>query len=136
MAIVNRSLDTSEQKYAAEMHMNGSVTGESDVVSHFPYPVSLSAAKAIAVGLSGAPTCQLQIARFVTGAGDTLIPLSSALTLVAVGTSGPQSFSVTSTALLQAGDRLVVTHAGTNAAVRQLNVCAVVQVLQDVRSFF
>lgn len=135
MAVINRTLDSSQQKYLENMHMNGTVTGESDVVFHAPYPCSLVSAKAVAVGLSGAPTAALNINRFVVGAGDTLIPLAAALTLVAVGTSGPQSFTVTSSALLQAGDRLVVTHAGSNAACRQLNVAAVVQVLQDIRSF-
>lgn len=135
MAVINRALDPSQQKYLEDMHINGTVTGESDVVFHAPYPCSLVSAKSVCVGLSGSPTALLNINRFVVGAGDTLIPLSSALTLVTVGTSGPQSFTVTSSALLQAGDRLVVTHAGTNAAVRQLNVAAVVQVLQDYRSF-
>lgn len=135
MAIVNRSLDSSEQKDARTVNLRGTVTGKSDVLFHCPYPVSLVSAKSVAVGLSGAPTVALNINRFVVGAGDTSIPLAAALTLVAVGTSGPQSFTVTSTALLQAGDRLVATQAGTNAACEQLAVAIVIQALQDYKTF-
>lgn len=134
MGIQNRSLEDEQKK---ELHcslIRGSATGESDIVFHAPHAMDIDSAKLSAVGLSGSPTAQLQIQRFVTGAGQTTIALGPAVTLVAVGTSGPQSFSFSSTAL-QAGDQIVATHAGTNAAVDQLAVAMVVEATQDIKSW-
>jgi hypothetical protein len=134
MGIVNRTLDTSEQKRDHFVNIDVSTTATSDQIYHAPHGVDMVAAKLSAVTLSGAPTCQLQIKRFVTGAGETLIPLGAALTLVAVGTSGPQSYTFSSTTVLE-GDLLVATHAGTNAGVAQLGIALVVKSTQDIKSW-
>lgn len=134
MGIVNRSLDSTEQYQLYNTNIRETTTGESDVLVHLPYPVTAVSAKLNAVTLSGTPTCQLQIQRFVTGAGATLIPLGAALTMVAASTSGPQSYTFSSTAL-QAGDKIVATHAGTNAALAQLNIALVLQATQDIKSW-
>jgi hypothetical protein len=134
MAIVNRSKDVSEQQRDLSRNIEDTVTATSDQFYHCPHEMEIQSAKACAEGLSGSPTAQLQIQRFVTGAGETQIPLGPALSLVAVGTSGPQSFSFSSTSL-QAGDQIVVTHAGANAAADQLQVSMVVKALQDIKSW-
>lgn len=134
MGIVNRSMDSSEQQYLQNVNIRESVTGESDVLVHLPQAAEIQSAKLSAVTLSGSPTCQLQIKRFVTGAGQTLIPLGAALALVAASTSGPQSYTFSSTSL-QSGDAIVATHAGTNAAVAQLNVALVLKATQDIKSW-
>lgn len=134
MAIVNRALDATEQKKDVFVNIKGTVTATSDQVYHVPHAMEIQSAVACAEGLSGAPTSQLQIQRFVVGAGETQIPLGPALTLVAVGTSGPQSFTFSSTAL-QAGDQILCTQAGTNAAAAQLSIGLVVKALQDIKSW-
>lgn len=137
MGIVNRTMDSSEQQYVAQDHINATTTGKSDSVFHFPNPALLSSAKLSGVGLSGSPTAQLQIRRFVTGAGQTLIPLGAALAIQAVSTSGPQSYTFSNGASTQvmAGDIVCVTHAGTNAGLEQLHVAIVCQATQDIRSW-
>lgn len=134
MGIVNRTLDASEQTFLAAETLVGTVTGRSEVAVHLPHPATAIRARISAVGLSGSPTAQLQIRRFVAGAGQTLIPLGAALALQAVSTSGPQAYTFSATAL-QAGDAVVVTHAGTNAACEQLHVALVMQATQDVKSW-
>lgn len=134
MGIVNRSLDSTEQQSLVNVNIRETVTGESDNLAHMPQPVEIQSAKISAVTLSGSPTCQLQIRRFVAGAGETLIPLGAALALVAASTSGPQSYTFSSSSL-QSGDVIAATHAGTNAAVAQLNVALVVKATQDIKSW-
>ena len=134
MAIVNRSLDESEQQRDIDKNIRETVTSESDQVYLCPHGLEIQSAKACAEGISGSPTAQLQIQRFVVGEGETQIALGPALTLQSVGTSGPQSFSFSSTAL-QAGDQIVVTHAGTNAACAQLGVSIVAKAVQDIKSW-
>ena len=134
MGIVNRSMDSTEQQYLENANIRETVTGESDTLVHLPQPAEVQSAQLGAVSLSGSPTCQLQIKRFVTGAGQTLIPLGAALALVVESTSGPQSYTFSSTSL-QSGDRIVATHAGTNAAAAQLNVAIVLKATQDIKSW-
>lgn len=134
MAIVNRSFDESEQQRDLHVNLEDTVTSTSDQVYLAPHALEIQSAKACAEGLSGSPTAQLQIQRFVAGEGETQIALGPALALQSVGTSGPQSFSFSSTAL-QAGDQIVVAHAGTNAAVDQLSVSIVAKALQDIKSW-
>lgn len=134
MAIVNRSFDETEQQRDLHVNVEDTVTSTSDQLYHCPHAFEIQSAKACAEGLSGSPTAQLQIQRFVAGAGETQIALGPALSLQSVGTSGPQSFSFSSTAL-QAGDQIVVAHAGTNAAADQLGISIVVKALQDIKSW-
>lgn len=136
MAICNRDLDLSEQKYLVYENCAPTVTAKSDAVVVMPQAGTLQSLKLGAVGVSGSPTALVAIRRFVTGAGQTLIPLGPALALVAVGTSGLQTYSFsTANAQLQANDALVITHGGANSACEQVNVAAVVQATQDIKSW-
>lgn len=134
MATVNRSLDSTEQIKDKFSNLEDTVTTTSDQVYHCPHEFEIQGARLCAEGLSGSPTAQFQIQRFVTGAGETQIPLGAALALVAVGTSGPQSYTFTSTSL-QAGDQVVVTHGGSNSAADQLSVSLTLKPTQDIKSW-
>jgi len=134
MGNINRSMDASEQQRDISVNVEDTVTSTQDQLYHVPHALEIQSAKACAEGLSGSPTAQLQIQRFVVGAGETQIPLGPALSLQAVGTSGPQSFAFSSVQL-QAGDQIRVVHAGTNAAADQLQVSIVVKATQDIKSW-
>ena len=134
MGIINRTLDESQKQQDVAIHLEDTVTAVSDQVYICPHDFEIQSAKAAAEGLSGAPTAQLQIQRFVVGAGETQLALGPALTLVSVGTSGLQSFTFSLTSL-QAGDQVRVVHAGTNAAVTHLDIGLVVKPLQDIKSW-
>lgn len=134
MGNINRSDDASQQQFDVHENIRETTTAESDQVYHAPHALEIQSARLSAEGLSGAPTAQLQIQRFVTGAGETQIALGPAVTLVEVGTSGPQSFAFSSVQL-QAGDQVVCTHAGTNAAVAQLGISLVAKRTQDILSW-
>lgn len=134
MSIVNRSLDSSQQQFDVYYNEHDTVTSTSGQAYACPHAMQVQSAKLAAEGISGSPTAQLQIQRFVTGAGETQIPLGAALALQSVGTSGLQSYTFSSTAL-QAGDQLLVTHAGSNAACDQLAVSVVLKPLQDIKSW-
>ena len=137
MAIINRSLDVSEQQQVITKSQNGTVTGAEYVLGIIPDSMQIMQAKSYALGLSGAPTAQLQLARFVAGAGATVINIGSALTQVAYGTSGLQSFALGSTPILaQAGDVLQVASAGTNSALTDMAISVVLQSLQDYKSWY
>jgi len=134
MGNINRTNDASEQKRCIDVNIRETVTGESDHVMHAPHALTIVGCQLAAEGLSGTPTVQLKIQRFVTGAGETQIALGPAVTPISVGTSGPVAFAF-STTLLQAGDQVVATHAGTNAALAQLGIALVVQATQDIKSW-
>lgn len=137
MGIINRDMDASQQKFALQMNIQNSVTGEVGLLGVLPFPVTVSAARASVIGLSGAPTATLGIQRFIAGSGNTTINIASALTLTAQGTSGVQSFSLSSSSIqLQAGDVLQITHGAANAAAKQVCVSVVCQAVQDIRSFY
>jgi hypothetical protein len=137
MAIINRSLDVSEQQYTVGKSVNGTATGAEYVLAIIPDSVQIMQAKSYALGLSGAPTAQLQLARFIEGAGATVINVGSALTQVAYGTSGLQSFDLGATPVYaQAGDVLQVASGGTNAALTDMAVEVVLKSLQDYKSWF
>lgn len=139
MANVNRSMDISEQKDLQTALATATATGKDYIVHRAPRAQTLTDAKAIAVGLSGAPTATLKLQRFVAGAGLTTIAISTALTHTAIGTSGAQSFSLpasgSSLLALAAGDVVVATTGGSNAGLEQLMVQIVVQNIQDIKQW-
>lgn len=140
MSIINRSLDVSEQQESVKLKVEGSVTGTTYILKHVARPVELQKAKHVCLGLSGTPTVKLALSRFVVGAGQTTIDITGALTQVAFGTSGVQSFSLpasgSSLLKLQKDDLLVAITAGTNAAVAQMDIDVVVKNLQDIKSWY
>lgn len=139
MPNINRTMDVSEQKDLQPALVAPTVTGKDYVVHRAPRAQTITDAKAIVVGMSGAPTSTLKLQRFVVGAGLTTISISGALTHTAIGTSGAQTYSLpaTGSSLLQlsAGDVVVATSGGANAAVEQLMVQLVVQNIQDVKQW-
>jgi hypothetical protein len=139
MGIVNASKDSSEQQRDLHTLIKDTATGKDYVLFRAPHALRIMGASAIAVGLSGAPTATLKLQRFVVGAGLTTIAISGALTTTAIGTSGPQGFSMPASGSslldLAKGDVLVCTTGGSNAGLEQLNVGVVVKALQDIKSW-
>lgn len=140
MGIINRTMDASEQKELVQAEITSTTTGKDYIVHKAPRAQVITDAKATAVGMSGAPTATLKLQRFVAGAGLTTISISGALTHVAIGTSGTQTFSLPATGSsllsLAAGDVLVATTGGTNAGLEQAFIQVVVQNLQDTKAWF
>lgn len=140
MGIVNRSMDSSEQQENLKLKVEGTVTGTTYHLQHIPRPMQIQDAKSVCLGLSGTPTAQLAVSRFVVGAGLTTINIGAALTQAALGTSGVQGFSLpaagSSLLELQAGDVLAVVTGGANSALDQMEVDVVVKNLQDIKSWY
>lgn len=140
MGIVNRTLDATEQKQVFEETIVLTATATAYPLLTVPHPMNMTDAKCVAYGLSGAPTGALQVNRFVVGAGATTIAIGGALTHVAYGTSGMQTFSLPalgSTLLaLQKGDVIQLLTAGTNAGLLNAQVSLVCQSTQSIKSWF
>lgn len=138
MAIVERSLDVSEQNKVYQGIVPTTAIGASSIISlaYMPYQGTLKAFSVASFGVSGAVVGSLAINRFVVGAGQTAIIVAGAsLALVNVGTSGPQNFTlpaVSSTLVqVQQGDVVsLVLVGGSNILSAQ--ACLVVQALQDI----
>lgn len=149
MAVVNRTLDPSEQRKTMSCSVNGSSgivipTGATFVVGIVPWPCTLDAGQLVALGVSNSPTCALSIARFIPGAGLTtyVIATGTSNLVPAFGTSGVGISAMIlpaagSTLLnLLANDVLQLTFAGTNAAATFLNVAVVLKPIQDIKVHF
>lgn len=134
MGNINRNKDDSEKQFDVHANIRETTTGEADHVYHAPHACEIQSARLMGEGLSGTPTAQLQIQRFVTGEGETQIALGPAVTIQSVGTSGPQAFAFSSVQL-QAGDQVVVANGGTNAALAQLGISLVAKRTQDILSW-
>lgn len=135
MGIVNRTLDASQQKDALTFSIPaaGASTHNFFMV---PRPMQLELLKVAGAGLSGAPTVQLQVTRFIAGAGVTTQTIGAALTVTAFGTSGMQGASLPaagSTLLnLATGDILNVIVA--SGGIGNLLLSPVLKNLQDLRT--
>lgn len=143
MAVINRALDPSEQKeWMHSLVSSLAIAGSHAIVAMAPFPAELKFVEIAAVAAANSPVLSLEIIRFVVGAGSTII-LASAPTLAvtAVGTSGPQGFSLVasgSTLLqLQAGDLIGLKMAGgISGAVTNMSVDVVMKPSQDVVAHF
>lgn len=141
MALVNRDKDVSEQRTVVACSVRDTVVGGTYPLFIAPYACTLDAASQFAYGLSGAPNHQLNLYRFVPGAGVTNIgQLGASLVTAAYGTSGAQTFTIISgtgtTFPLQAGDAVYLTSAGANTAVQFATVHLVVKALQDIKTHY
>ena len=139
MAIVNRDLDSSEQKRVVNIKLGGTVTGSTYLLHVVPSQSRLVAAVQAAEGISGSPVHSLWLYRFNAGAGLTNIVLGSTIPVTAYGTSGAATFSVSAAGMtnpLQAGDALVLFVQGANSAVSGCAVGLAIQALQDIRSSY
>jgi hypothetical protein len=141
MAVVNRTFDASEQKRPLSFSYAAVATGLTLQSVLVPYASTLNAVRVAAVGISGTPTLDMRVWRFIVGTGVTTIAGgATTLTMQAVGTSGVQAMVLAasgSTLLnLQAGDVITMTSGGANSAVAQLSGAVVIQALQDIRTTF
>jgi hypothetical protein len=133
----NKDKDASEQRVT--MSFSSGVVGVSALMTLGIVGCSqtLLAVVSEASGLSAAPIVGLQIQRFVTGVGNTVIALngSSLLTITAYSTSGLQTHAIpaANTSLLLQGDVLQAVTSTANSAATY-NITAVLQVLQAVRT--
>lgn len=140
MAIVNRTLDASEQRkmYSASYGVIG--TGATLMGVPIPSDGSLAAVRIAVNGVSGSPTALVVVHRFIVGTGLTSIAACTLLTHTAFGTSGIQSVGLAAagSTLLQllAGDYLAVATGGANSAVASMTVSAVVQNIQDIKTAY
>jgi len=136
MAIVNRDLDPSQQKNIINIVQGLTVTGQTLTVAIVPFPATLKAISFAAMGISGSPTVNLEIHRMTSG-GFTQISggMTQALTLQAVGTSGPQAAVIGPTfTALSANDVLVIKSGGANSAVNSFAAAIVISATQDILS--
>ena len=140
MAIVNRDLDASEQKYTLSNTLGALAAGLSAWVGLVPSPGQVLELKITAKGLSATPVYQLAISRWTSG-GVTGIALGTAVTIAgAFGLSGgalgaTYAFS-SSVASVQAGDLLVLNTSGANTAATDVAVGVVIQATQDIKKSF
>lgn len=152
MAVVNRTLDASEQRKVFAVVNAATATGVTLNLGLVPYPSTLVEAQVAAWGLSGAPSYQLSVNRFISGTGFTTIVLATGTSNLPAefGTSGPGAFGASlfgasgmvlaasgSTLLnLLANDLLMVTSGGSNSAVKGLAIDVVIQPIQDIKVHF
>ena len=141
MAIVNRSLDASEQNFIVGDQLGAVATNVSTSVGIVKTPGQIREWIYLADGLSSTPSYQLVIQRWTSG-GDTLIPLGSAVTInAAYGVSGSVVIGGTlaqdsTLGAVQKGDRLLVNSAVANAASANLMVDVVIRATQDIKKTY
>lgn len=144
MGIINRDLSQSQQRslYSQEYAPANLVTGASNILLHVPMAMSLDAVQFAAFGVSGSPTAQLVINRFITGSGFTAINVGSATAHRAFGTSGVLASGASIPAIgstlttLQVNDVLMFQTGGANSALTGLVVSVVVRPLVDYQTFY
>ena len=142
MAIVNRDLDPSQKKESVQTVVASLSFGASHAIIAIPqYPVELRAVAVAPIAIGAAPALNLEVIRFIAGAGLTLIPgLAATLIATAHGTSGVQGMSLVapgSTLLqLQAGDLLGLRIPGISGAVTTMAVNVVWSLKQDIKAAF
>lgn len=139
MGIINRTLDTSEQLEKVQLYQTNTVTATTYLIYRCPRAMQIQSARSLCFGLSGAPTGTLKLTRFVSGAGQTTISISGALTHTAFGTSGVQSLSLpaagSSLLNLQSGDVLEYVTATANTALTDLLVEVVLKSVADIKTW-
>lgn len=149
MPIINRDLDTSQQKecYVANLDRTpsgisagilnpGLATAQTFVVCNVPFPATLVSIEESVYGLSGTPTHSFWIYRFA--GGFTSIQVGASFNVTAFGTSGSLAHSLYAAATfpLLAGDQIALYCLGTNAAVASAQVSVVVKALQDYKTYW
>jgi hypothetical protein len=152
MGILNRTLDTTEQRKVFEANYSAVATGVTLNLGIVPFAGTIEEAQIAAWGLSGAPTYAFAINRFITGTGFTTIIFgvgTSNLT-AEFGTSGAGAFGAStfgSSGVLMASygstllnvlpnDLLTVTTGAANTASKFLSLGIVLKPIQDVKTHF
>jgi hypothetical protein len=141
MGIINRTLDGSEQKEAIKITVLSPVNAQEVLLPPVERAMTITAAKASLLGISGAPTMFLRGLRFIAGTGGSSFAIGTSQAITAYGTSGALAYSLPasgSTLLnLQAGDCLaLVFGGGTGAACTTATVELVVQNIQDIKTWY
>lgn len=142
MAIVNRTLDPSEQKKVFSVSAGAVATGVTGILAVVPYPSILNAGEIAIFGISGAPNYSIVNNRFVVGAGATAITIAVGTSNIplAYGTSGawPMVLPAAGSTLLQlqANDVLMYLSGVAATAVTGLSVSVVLQPIQDQKLQF
>jgi len=151
MAVNNRSLDPSLQKQLLPFVSGAVATGSTGFLGLISSPCNVVAAQVAAQGVSGAPTINFSVQRFIVGTGFTVFNIGNAQALPAFGTSG--CFAVTSTSGVISGgfsfsgigstllqllpnDVVQFALAGSSSAVTGLAGALVIQPIQDVVARF
>lgn len=137
MAIVNRTLDASEQKQSMELRTGAVVNAAEVIVGSAPRAQTITGAYATCFGISGAPTGLLRVTRF----GGASYLIGTTFLIPAVGVSGIMGISLaavgSSLLNLQARDLVtIVVGGGSGAAATSVALDLVVQNIQDIKSWF
>lgn len=141
MGLINRDKSMSEQHEVIHEALPVLGTGITQDIFIAPSALQIKQINCSVQGISGSPTWQFKMDRFIVGTGlTTIATFATILTMAAVGTSGVQQ-AVLATAgstllTMQANDVLTVVTAGSNAATSPGVVSVVVQQLQDIKTFF
>lgn len=142
MAVVNRSLDASEQRKVLSANFGLVATGVTLAVAQIPQPMTVQAIQIQAAGVSGTLSGGLYIQRFIVGTGFTSIAFGSSFAPPDFGVSGVPAVGVSLPAAgssllnLLANDTIVLKTTGSNAAAMNLSVNMVLLPTQDIRTFF
>lgn len=142
MAVINRTLDNSQQRFVVSTKVGATATGVTGIIAQIETPCVLDAAQMAAFGLSGAPSVQLVINRFIVGTGFTAISVGSANIVPAFGTSGVMVAGASlpaagSTLLNLVPNDVIMFQTGVaNTAVTGLAVNLVLRPIQDVKKYF
>ncbi len=139
MGIINRDLDLTERNRYFSRRIGAVATGVTLNVGVIGFVGDLKALSVSIEGISGAPTYDFRISRFIATAGYTAISAgATTLTPSVYGTSGLQNFTLASpgSTLLgfTTGDQLMLISGGTNSAVAELTVAYVVQATSDYKT--
>lgn len=142
MAIVNRSLDNSEQYKVISSNFGVVATGVTLALAHIQSPCTLKAVQVAGFGASGSPIGIMTIQRFIVGAGLTVITLGTTFGARVFGTSGVLDAGVSLPAVgstllnLLPNDVICATVSGSNAALMTMTANFLVQPTQDIRTYF
>lgn len=139
MGVANRTLDPSEQKKTFDFEVGALGVGVTICVIAVPYTCSVASAALAVTGVSGSPTLDMKLYRFVVGAGLTSwsIGATTAITPTVYGTSGMVSVAIgASVPVLQANDMIGFALAGANSNVLSITGGVVLQALQDIKTQF
>ncbi len=141
MGIVNRTLDATEQKEAVVISQNNVVNTQDLVLKIIERPCVITDAKVAMFGLSGAPSVQLKVCRFVNGTGGSSYLIGGSFVVGTFATSGWLSYSLPATGssllVLQKGDVLIAQQGGgTGAGTTSTVVDIVLQNTQDIKTWY
>lgn len=140
MAIVQRDLDPTQRRITIQADYGVVATGITIVAAMVPSQGNLQAVVVSAFGLSGSPTYDMRIWRFIPGTGVTSIAGgATTLTPLTNGTSGLayMSLAPTGSSLLQVlpNDLITLTSGVANTAAT-IAVSVVIQNVQDIKTSF